>query len=275
MDDKIVKPLSREELLEFEKAQNKTGLVYLSRIPPFMKPPKIKHLLSQYGEVGRVYLVPEDPKIKERRAKYSGNRKKNYTEGWVEFMDKKVAKLVAVTLNTQPIGGNRRNNYHDDLWNIKYLPKFKWNHLTEQIAYENAARVRRLQAEISQGRRENKEYIKKVEKAKMIQNIEQKKEKKRKAIESERDNASETLPVDVDETKKKPKISEDNDTVTSTNIKSTSNNNQKRRHIKQRKLITKEFDVTTGDARNSLKTDDEVKRTSSGIKGVLNKVFGK
>ena len=35
------------------------GIVYLSRVPPFMKPHKVKHLLSRYGTVGRVYLKPE------------------------------------------------------------------------------------------------------------------------------------------------------------------------------------------------------------------------
>ena len=35
------------------------GIVYLSRIPPFMKPLKVRHLLSQHGEVGRVFLQPE------------------------------------------------------------------------------------------------------------------------------------------------------------------------------------------------------------------------
>ncbi|RIB14189.1 hypothetical protein C2G38_2195856 [Gigaspora rosea] len=195
--DEIVKPLTLQKLTEFEKEQNKTGLVYLSRIPPFMKPAKIKHLLSKFGKVGRIYLAPEDPKIKARRVKYKRNRKQNYTEGWVEFMDKKVAKKVATALNAQPIGndviftsillflatavirgGNKRDVYHDDLWNIKYLPKFKWNNLTEQIVYENRERTHRLQAEISKSRREIKDYLKKVEKSKMIRNIEQKKAKR-------------------------------------------------------------------------------------------------
>ena len=35
------------------------GVVYLSRVPPFMKPYKLKHLLSPYGSVGRIYLQPE------------------------------------------------------------------------------------------------------------------------------------------------------------------------------------------------------------------------
>lgn len=39
--------------------KGKTGVVYLSRIPPHLKPLKLRHLLSQYGEVSRVYLAPE------------------------------------------------------------------------------------------------------------------------------------------------------------------------------------------------------------------------
>lgn len=33
--------------------------VYLSTVPPFMKPAKVKHLLSQYGVITRLYLVEE------------------------------------------------------------------------------------------------------------------------------------------------------------------------------------------------------------------------
>ncbi len=44
--------------------------------------------------------------MRSRRKKYGGNKKKKYTEGWVEFLDKKVAKKVAKTLNAQPIGIN-------------------------------------------------------------------------------------------------------------------------------------------------------------------------
>ncbi|CAG8555885.1 345_t:CDS:2 [Funneliformis caledonium] len=196
-EQKVVKPLTPAKLEEFKKAQDNTGIIYLSCVPPFMKPSKIKHLLGQYGNIGRVYLAPEDPKARSRRKKYGGNKKKKYTEGWVEFLDKKVAKLIAKTLNAQPIGGNKRNYYHDDLWNIKYLAKFKWNNLTEQIAYEKAARTQRLQAEISQARRENKEYVKKVEKAKMIQSMEEKKEKKRKAAEVEMANLETFTEADV------------------------------------------------------------------------------
>jgi hypothetical protein len=36
-----------------------SGILYLSRVPPFMKPEKVRHLLSQFGAVGRVYLKEE------------------------------------------------------------------------------------------------------------------------------------------------------------------------------------------------------------------------
>ena len=44
---------------EDELTETVAGIVYLSRVPPFMKPHKVKHLLSCYGSVGRVYLKPE------------------------------------------------------------------------------------------------------------------------------------------------------------------------------------------------------------------------
>lgn len=57
--EKVVKPLAPEDLAKFKAAQEKTGVVYISRIPPGMRPTKVRHLMSQYGEVGRVYLQPE------------------------------------------------------------------------------------------------------------------------------------------------------------------------------------------------------------------------
>ena len=56
---KIVKPLTSEALAAFYAAQEKAGVIYISRIPPGMQPTKVRHLMSQYGEVGRVYLQKE------------------------------------------------------------------------------------------------------------------------------------------------------------------------------------------------------------------------
>lgn len=51
----------------------------------------------------------------KKRAKYS----KDYTEGWVEFRDKRVAKRVAASLHSTPMGARRRSPFRYDLWNLK------------------------------------------------------------------------------------------------------------------------------------------------------------
>lgn len=51
----------------------------------------------------------------------------------MEFEDKRVAKRVASLLNNNIVGGKKASYYHDDIWNVKYLPKFRWTHLSEKI----------------------------------------------------------------------------------------------------------------------------------------------
>lgn len=55
----VVKPLTPESLAAFKAAQDKAGVIYISRIPPGMRPAKVRHLMSAYGEIGRVYLQQE------------------------------------------------------------------------------------------------------------------------------------------------------------------------------------------------------------------------
>lgn len=45
------------QLYRDELAQR--GVIYMSRIPPFMKPNKARNLLERYGEVTRMYLAEE------------------------------------------------------------------------------------------------------------------------------------------------------------------------------------------------------------------------
>ncbi|KAK2951609.1 putative Pre-rRNA-processing protein esf2 [Blattamonas nauphoetae] len=117
--------------------EDKRGVIYLSRIPMFMKVEKLRHILSQYGEIDRIYLNLESNESRRMRIQKGGNRKHRYVDGWVEFLDKRMAKLVALSLNNTPVGGKTRF-YREDIWNIKYLPKFKWNDLTNIIARRRA-----------------------------------------------------------------------------------------------------------------------------------------
>uniref|UniRef100_A0A1B6E5E0 Activator of basal transcription 1 n=1 Tax=Clastoptera arizonana TaxID=38151 RepID=A0A1B6E5E0_9HEMI len=77
-----------------------------------------------------------------------------FTEGWIEFLSKRVAKHVAVTLNNTRIGEHKKSKYYDHLWNLKYLPRFKWVHLNERLEYERAVFKQRMRAEIAQAKRE-------------------------------------------------------------------------------------------------------------------------
>jgi len=152
-----------------------------------MQPTKVRHLMSQYGEVGRVYLQKEDVKRAYLRRKYTSTKKPHYTEGWVEFKDKKVARSVAGMLNAQPIGGKKGTRWRDDVWTLKYLPKFKWHMLTEQIAHEAAMHTARLRLELSQSKSEQREYLKNVELARVLDKREERsqamgKEFKRKEV---------------------------------------------------------------------------------------------
>ncbi|AET40862.1 RNA-binding ATPase activator ESF2 Ecym_7003 [Eremothecium cymbalariae DBVPG len=154
-----------------KKLKHKTGVIYLSKIPPYMKPAKLRQILSRFGEVDRLFLKREDDQTYKQRVKGGGNKKTMFKEGWAEYIRKKDAKLCAITLNGNIIGGKKGNFYHDDIMNVKYLSGFKWADLTEQIAKENDIRQSKLQLEISQANKLNAEFIRNVEKSKMIKNI--------------------------------------------------------------------------------------------------------
>ncbi|KAJ1998443.1 Activator of basal transcription 1 [Coemansia sp. RSA 2322] len=172
------KPLSEKEILRAQQTERRSGVVYMSRVPPFMKPIKVRQMLQKYGDIGRIYLVEEEDKQRKRRVKGGGNRKRQFTEGWIEFANKKYAKAVASMLNNTQMGGKKHGFYHDDLWNLKYLPKFKWRHLTEQLASERAAKEQRLETEVSQSRRELDAYLKNVERAQKISSIKKRRDAK-------------------------------------------------------------------------------------------------
>ena len=166
---------------QFKKAQlkaRKTGVIYLSRIPPFMRPSTIRTLLSPYGPTSRLFLTPEPPSVYACRIKAGGNKKRSYIDGWVEFYSKKHAKLCAETLNGQIIGGKKGGWYHDDIWNIRYLKGFKWADLMEQIQGEEKTREGRMRAEIQRETRERKAFLSTVEAAKREKGKEAKRQKR-------------------------------------------------------------------------------------------------
>lgn len=146
-----------------EGRKKKPGIIFLSSIPLGMNVSQTTSFFSDFGKVGRVFLQPD---TKGEKIKGGGNIRgkgeeklaKNFKEGWIEFLSKTVAKQVAKQLNTTQVGGKRRSKSHEQLWNLKYLPRFKWIHLSERLAYETAVRQQRMRTEISQVKRESAHF---------------------------------------------------------------------------------------------------------------------
>jgi len=173
------KKLIKESKEYSEKLKNR-AVIYISHIPPKMTPTKLKTILSSFGEVTRVYLVEENPNARKRRRKNGGNSRKKYIEGWIEFQDRKVAKQVAKELNNTPISNSKHDAHYGDIWNLKYLRKFQWSHLTEKVAYERRVREQKIRLEMMQVKKENNTYKNLVEKGEKMERIEERRAKKGK-----------------------------------------------------------------------------------------------
>lgn len=151
---------------------DRKGVVHLASIPLCMGIQKLRHMMEQFGDIGRVYLAPEEKFRQQSRKRAGGSRKLRYTEGWVEFMDRRVARRVAESLNATTIGGKKRHNFfRDDMWNLRYLPGFKWHMLKEGTIYNQQVRKARLQQRMSQAQRENSHYLESVEKARTREKV--------------------------------------------------------------------------------------------------------
>lgn len=119
-------------------------------------------------DVHCVWLTDPFVRRKKKAAAAAGGKKgakysKDYTEGWVEFRDKRIAKRVAASLHNTPMGARKRSPFRYDLWNLKYLHRFTWSHLSEHLAFERQVRRQRLRAEVAQAKRETDFYLRNVE----------------------------------------------------------------------------------------------------------------
>ncbi|KAI1170834.1 hypothetical protein F4777DRAFT_567742 [Nemania sp. FL0916] len=174
----IARSLTKKNLVATEKAVKRSGVIYISRVPPFMKPGTVRSIFERFGKINRVYLTPEDSQVRARRLQQGQNRKRNFNEGWLEFVQKSDAKSAVDLLNgttLAAIGMAKKGSYYrDDIWSLRYLKGFKWHNLTEQIAAETAERQSRMRAELSKASKENKEFIRNIQKSKELEGIQSK-----------------------------------------------------------------------------------------------------
>lgn len=165
-----------------KKDPPKPGVIYISRIPPFMKPSTLRSLLSpaapKHG-LQRIFLTPEPPAAHAARVRSGGNKKRSFADGWVEFASRKEARRAAEALNARPVGGRRGGWYRDDVWNMRYLSGFGWSDLMAQARGDAAERAGRGRAEAAQAAREGAAFVAGVEKAKALKGIEAKRRAKR------------------------------------------------------------------------------------------------
>lgn len=97
------KPKSKSKPLKVPK-KKKTGVVYLSSLPPYLKPHSLKKMIEARGfvPITKIFLAPLLPS--SSGPKRRGNKRKLYTDGWIEFASKKTAKIAAEALNANIIG---------------------------------------------------------------------------------------------------------------------------------------------------------------------------
>ncbi|KAA8498437.1 Pre-rRNA-processing protein ESF2 [Porphyridium purpureum] len=159
-------------------SESSRGVVYVSRVPPNFGPAPLRALLAKHADVLRVFLQEHD-EAKGTGSRRAASRMKkqarraSFKHGWVEFTRKKDAKRVALLLNNTPMGGKRRGRYHDDLWNIKYLPGFTWSDLVDDMIQERKRKAQRVKFEIDQAAKERDFYLSRLDQAKAIESMQQ------------------------------------------------------------------------------------------------------
>lgn len=186
---KKTKPLSTKPLKPTKKDKRKPGVVYLSSLPPYLKPYSLKNLIEARGfePITKIFLAPLVPSNAGQKKR--SNKRKIYTEGWIEFASKKTAKLCAETLNASIIGGKKGGYYHDDLFNMKYLRGYKWDDLNESIQRERSEREARQRIEDARAKKEEKVFLAGVEAGRVADGMARKNEEKRRRALAEADAA--------------------------------------------------------------------------------------
>ena len=175
---------------------SKPGVIYLSRIPPFMRPSTVRTYLSLHGTIGKLFLTPEPPTHYLSRRRHGGNKKHSYIDGWVEFTRKKDAKRCVDAINGQIVGGKKGGWYRDDVWNAKYLKGFTWADLMGGVRAEEREREEKVRVGVSREGRERREFLKHVEMGKVEDTRRKKREGREKAKEREDKGEVMVMPMD-------------------------------------------------------------------------------
>ncbi|MDI1486336.1 MAG: RNA-binding ATPase activator esf2 [Ramalina farinacea] len=172
--------------------KKKPGVIYLSRLPPYLKPQTLRHLFSIHGPITNLFLTPEPPATYHNRVHiHHGNRKRQYTDGWIEFAHKRHAKACVDALNGRTtaeglgaggMGARKKGRwYRDDVWSLKYLKGFTWSDLMQSARGEEREREEKVRVGVQREKRERQAFLTGVQSTKVEETRKRKKRKRDEA----------------------------------------------------------------------------------------------
>lgn len=156
---------------------------------------------------------------------------------------------------------------------MKYLPGFKWHMLSEQMAHERAAHASRLRTELSQSKVEQQDYLRKVERARVARN----KEERKRQREEEKGKTGAGAASSKTRGDKESSVS-----ASSTAAAATKHQDEQRmRTFKQRKPVLRDVrEQADGEKKRKRGQDDDARGNSSkqggpGGRGALDGVLSR
>ena len=159
-----------------DKKSSRPGVIYLSSLPPYLRPSALRNILTQRGfsPITRLFLAPTST----TKSHAKSSKRQMYSEGWIEFGSHKTAKKCVEALNAQPVGGKKGGYYRDDVWNMRYLKGMGWAELMEGVAGERREEEARRDEERRRADREAKMFIEGVEEGKVLEGMREKRRRK-------------------------------------------------------------------------------------------------
>lgn len=139
---------------EEKKPGFRPGIVYFKSVPKYMPLNIIKNNFSRFGGLGRSFFVPESKNSYENRQKFKGNRALRFVEGWLEFHDKKDAKMAARYNDTRKVGGKKRSAWYDDIWSVQYLRNVDWEDLISSRHLQKEKATRQFNQQVMEAQNE-------------------------------------------------------------------------------------------------------------------------
>lgn len=168
---------------QIKDKKSKPGVLYFSRLPPYLRPNTLRRLLSAHGSIGNIFLTPESPAAYSRRVRsHHGNKKRQYVDGWVEFKHKRHAKACRDAINgrttaqSMGVGKSRKGAgwYRDDVWSVRYLRGFTWDDLMREGRGEEREREEKVRVGLAREKRLRSGFLDAIESAKIQETRRQK-----------------------------------------------------------------------------------------------------